>query len=66
MKFIHMKSFIYGHIHPCGWIKITLSFKLQAPSLGFGFTHKPSSICLVLREIVLDYAFVLDRKPMHV
>jgi hypothetical protein len=27
-----MKSFIYGHIHPCRWIKITLNFKLQAQS----------------------------------
>jgi hypothetical protein len=24
-----MKSFIYGHIHPCSWIKITLSSKLR-------------------------------------
>ncbi len=30
--FIHMKSFIYGHIHPYRWIKITLNFKFQAQS----------------------------------
>jgi hypothetical protein len=27
-----MKSFIYGHIHPCRWIKITLDSKFQAES----------------------------------
>jgi hypothetical protein len=32
MKFIHMKSFIYEHIHPCSWIKITLNSKFQAQS----------------------------------
>jgi hypothetical protein len=32
MTLIQMKSFIYGHIHPCRWIKITLSFKLQVQS----------------------------------
>jgi hypothetical protein len=30
--FIHMKSFIYGHIPPCRWIKITLNFKFQIQS----------------------------------
>jgi hypothetical protein len=40
MTFIHMKSFIYGHIHPCRWIKITLSFKLQIQSSKHKFyTH---------------------------
>jgi len=43
MKFIYMKSFIYGHIHPCKWIKITSSFKLRAQSLDFMLMHKPSS-----------------------
>jgi hypothetical protein len=42
MTFIHMKSFIYGHIHPCKWIKIILSFKLQASSLGSMLMNKPS------------------------
>ncbi len=32
MTFIHMKSFIYGHIHPCKWTKMTLYFKIQAQS----------------------------------
>jgi hypothetical protein len=32
MPFIHMKSFIYGHIHPYRWIKITLNFKFQPQS----------------------------------
>ncbi len=47
MKFIHVKmTFIYGHIHPCRWIKIilTLSYKLKAPSLGFTFMRKSFSI----------------------
>jgi hypothetical protein len=39
-------------IHPCRWIKITLSYKLNAPNFGFKFMHKPSSlpyhlICLI-------------------
>jgi hypothetical protein len=32
MIFIHVKSFVYGHIHPCRWIKITCSFKFQTQS----------------------------------
>jgi len=46
MAFIHIKSFIYGHIHPRKWIKITLNFKFQAQSSSSSFTlrHKPSSI----------------------
>ncbi len=32
IKFIHIKSFIYEHIHSCKWIKITSSFKLGAQS----------------------------------
>jgi hypothetical protein len=44
MKSIRAKiTFIYGHIHPCRWIKITLSFKLQTPSSSCTFMHKPSS-----------------------
>ncbi len=39
MTFIHMKSFIYGHIHPCRWIKITSCFKLQAHALGSCTSH---------------------------
>ncbi len=35
MAFIHMKSFIYEHIHPCKWIRITLRFKLQTESSKF-------------------------------
>ncbi len=42
MIFIHMKSFVYRHIHPCKWIQITLNFKFQAPSSGFTLMHKPS------------------------
>ncbi len=34
MTFIHMKSFIYGHIHPW-WIKITLSLKFQIQNSKF-------------------------------
>jgi len=39
MIFTHMKSFIYGHIHPCMWIKIILSFKLQTQALGSSTSH---------------------------
>ncbi len=42
MTFIHMKSFIYGHIHPCMWIKITLSFKLEAQALCSCTSHHQS------------------------
>jgi len=40
-----MKSFIYKHIHPCRWMKITLNFnyKLKAPSSSFMLMRKPSS-----------------------
>jgi hypothetical protein len=33
--------FIYGHIHPCRWIKITLSFKLQVQTLCSCTNHLP-------------------------
>jgi hypothetical protein len=48
MKFIHMKSFIYGHIHPCKWIKITLSFKLQAESSKHKFYTHAQAIPLLI------------------
>jgi hypothetical protein len=41
MKFIHakkiidMKSFVYGCIHLCRWIKITLNFTFQFQSSKF-------------------------------
>jgi hypothetical protein len=37
MTIIHMKSFIYGHIHPYRWIKITLNFKFQVQSFNLMF-----------------------------
>jgi len=37
MTFIYMKPFMYGHIHACRWIKITLNLKLQAQSSKFKF-----------------------------
>ncbi len=45
MTFIHMKSFIYKHIHPCRWMKITLNFnyKFKVPSSSFTLMHKSSS-----------------------
>jgi hypothetical protein len=58
-----MKSFIYGHIHPCRWIKITLYFKFQAQSAKLRlyahaqaiFVYKdvenvPKEKCIKLRE----------------
>jgi hypothetical protein len=49
MKFIHMKSFIYGHIHPCRWIKIILSFKLQVQNSKLKlYTHTQAILGLHL------------------
>jgi hypothetical protein len=45
MRFIHMKSFIYGHSHPCRWIKITLNFKfakLQVQASRSCTSHPPA------------------------
>ncbi len=39
MTFIHMKSFIYEHIHPYKWSKLTLRFKLQAQALHSCTNH---------------------------
>jgi hypothetical protein len=52
MTFIHMKSFIYGHIHPCKWIKITLSFKAQSfkPRL---YTHAQTILLMLARIFVI-------------
>jgi len=59
MTFIHMTSLIYGHIHPCRWIKITLNFKFQAISTKHKLhTHAqaifmlflPSYRCLMVIE----------------
>jgi hypothetical protein len=33
--------FIYGHIHPCRWIKMKLSFKLQVQTLCSCTNHLP-------------------------
>jgi hypothetical protein len=41
MAFIHMKSFIYAHIHPCRWINITLNFKVQAQASHSCTNHPP-------------------------
>ncbi len=41
MTFIHMKSFIYGCIHPCKWIEITLNFNFK---LKFKFFSKEWNI----------------------
>jgi hypothetical protein len=32
-------TFIYRHVHPCWWIKSTLSFKLQAQGLHSCANH---------------------------
>ncbi len=47
MKFIHMKSFVYGNVHPCRWIKITLNFKLQAQSSTIFPPYESSYIYLL-------------------
>ncbi len=63
MKFIHakitfvrIKSFIYGHIHPCRWIKITLSFKLQVQNSKFKlYTHAQAIFKDKLIGVTLDH-----------
>ncbi len=51
MTFIHMKSFIYGHIHPCRCMKITLNFKFQAQVLC-SYTSHHSFKCVHIVKIV--------------
>ncbi len=56
MTFIHTKSFVYEHIHPCtSRVKShqTLSSKLKVPNSNFMFMHKPSS------HIFIDFFFSL-------
>jgi len=60
ITFIHIKSFIYGHIHPCRWIKITLSFKLQAQSFKF----KPLLLISIKFGILLKFFF--KKKPKSI
>jgi len=48
MTFIHMKSFIYGHIHFFRWIKITLNFKLQAQNSKL-YPHAQAILILVVQ-----------------
>jgi len=52
MTFIHMKSFVYEHIHLCRWIKITLSFEFQAQALHSRISH-PCVECTYNKELFL-------------
>ncbi len=77
MTFIHMKSFIYGHIHP--WIKITLSFKAQSSKPRL-YTHAQAILLMLaiifvikenlfssfynLRTIVTPLMFVTSNNPI--
>jgi len=69
MTFVHMKSLIYGHIHPCRWIKITLSFKLQAQSSKLKLrTHaqailkdKPISVALDHKITIINLYDFFDK-----
>jgi hypothetical protein len=54
MIFIYVKSFVYGHIHPCKWIKITLSFKFQTQSFKLRlYIHAQ-----VILKICLSHKFI--------
>jgi hypothetical protein len=55
MSFIHMKSFIYGHIHPCRRIKITLNLKFQVQASHSCTNHfqSISNQCLFLLSLLL-------------
>ncbi len=59
MTFVHMKSFIYGHIHPCRWIKITLNFKFS--KLQAQASHSCTSHLLACNNII----FVNDIYLFH-
>jgi len=69
MTFVHMKSLIYGHIHPCRWIKITLSFKLQAQNSKLKlrthaqaiFKDKPIGIALDHKITIIDLYDFFDK-----
>jgi hypothetical protein len=62
MTFIHMKSFIYGHIHPCRWIKITLNFKFQAKSSELSL-HTHAQAILVMWAIPTKVGRPFDFGP---
>ncbi len=49
-----MKSFIYGHIHPCRWIKMTLSFKFEAQSSKFKLYAHAQTI-LHIGEVIVQH-----------
>jgi hypothetical protein len=52
MKFIHAKmTFIYGHIHPCMWIKIILNFKFQAHASRSCTSHPQEAIDFELQDL---------------
>jgi hypothetical protein len=50
MKFIHMNSFIYRHIHPYRWIKITLNFKFQAQNFKLRLHAHAQAILMHVRD----------------
>jgi hypothetical protein len=59
MRFIHMKSFIYGHIHPCRWIIQSSKFKLHIHAQAI-LLHATISFLLMIstsfiRNSSMDY-----------
>jgi hypothetical protein len=60
---------LYGHIHPCRWIKITLSFKLQVQSSKLKlyshaqaiFKDKPISVALDHKTTIIDLWIFLTK-----
>jgi hypothetical protein len=60
MTFVRIKSFIYGHIHPCRWIKITSSFKLQAQNSKLKlYTHARAIFKDKLIGVALDHKTII-------
>ncbi len=44
-------TLIYGHIHPCKWIKITLNFKFQAQASCSCTSHPQEAIDVMEKDI---------------
>jgi hypothetical protein len=54
MTFNHTKSFIYGHIHLCRWIKTNLNFKLQAQNSKHKLYPHAQAILILVVQISLS------------
>jgi hypothetical protein len=59
-----MKSIIYGHIHPCWWIKISLNLKFQAQSskLGLSVHAQTIFVCKDAKNVPREKCIKLRRE----